>query len=79
MDNSQRHSTYYKGINDNKFEKVEECKFLGVRINQDMSWKDQIESVIGQVAKACGSMYTIRTVVPQKILKKYIWHSYNPT
>ncbi len=60
----------FLGINDEEFEKVEECKFLGVRINQDMSWNDQLQNVIGQVAKACGSMYTIRTVVPQKILKK---------
>ncbi len=46
----------FLGINDNEFEKVEECKFLGVHINQDLSWNDQLDSVNMQVAKARGSM-----------------------
>ncbi len=59
----------FLGIHGKEFKKVEKnekCKFLGVYINQDLSWNDQTSHVISQVAKSCGAMYSIRVVVPHK-------------
>ena len=60
----------YLGILNHKFEQVEKCKFLGVIINSNLKWDDQILSVISQVSKSCGSLYSIRLHVPTKILRQ---------
>ena len=57
------------GIMNNVFLPVEQCKFLGVKINSKLDWKNQIENVINQVSKACGTIYSVRRHVPQKILR----------
>lgn len=46
---------YNLSILDNKFERVDECKFLGVYINSRLDWTSQLKHVRGQVAKATGS------------------------
>ncbi len=45
------------GILNKAFEPVTECKFLGVYINNTLTWGDQIKHVISQVSKSCGSLY----------------------
>ena len=45
------------GIFNNEFEKVEKCKFLGVYLDFKLNWDDQIEHVISQVSKSCGTLY----------------------
>lgn len=54
----------------NKFEKQSECKFLGVTITADLNWDTHIKHVKSQVSKALGSMYALRSCVPQKVLRK---------
>ena len=61
---------YFIGILNTEFKKVDKCKFLGVYINSDLNWNDQIKNVITQVAKSCGSLYSIRLHVPSKILRQ---------
>ncbi len=58
------------GIFNNEFEKVEKCKFLGVYIDSKLNWDDQIDHVISQVSKSCGTLYRVRLHVPRKILSK---------
>ena len=57
------------GIMNHLFCQVDKCKFLGVYINSKLSWDDQIKHVISQVSKSCGSIYSIRLHVPQKVLR----------
>ena len=61
---------FYLGILNNQFEKVDKCKFLGVCISSSLNWNDQIDHVISQVSKSCGTMYRSRLHVPRKILRK---------
>ena len=58
------------GIESKSFKKVEVCKFLGVFIKSNLKWDEQIENVIKQVSKSCGSLYSIRLHVPCKVLKQ---------
>ena len=43
---------------------------LGVCISSSLNWNDQIDHVISQVSKSCGTMYRSRVHVPRKILRK---------
>lgn len=52
-----------------KLEKVDKCKFLGIYINANLDWKDQIANVKKLVAQATGVLFSIKSVVPQKILR----------
>ena len=67
---SEGRNSYFLGILNSKFEQVEKCKFLGVIINEHLNWNDQLEHVIMQVAKSCGTLYRVRLQVPRKILKQ---------
>ena len=58
------------GILNSPFLQVSKCKFLGVYINDNLSWDDHIKYVTGQVSKSCGSIYSIKSCVPLKILRK---------
>ena len=60
---------YSLGILDNKFEQVNECKFLGVYINAKLDWTSQIKHVKKQVAIATGSLNSVKKIVPSKILR----------
>jgi len=60
---------FHLGILNNQFKKVEKCKFLGVCINSSLNWNDQIDQVICQVSKSCGTMFRTRLHVPRKILR----------
>ena len=61
---------YFIGIFNRKFEQVDNCKFLGVYINSDLNWNDQIRNVINQVSKSCGSLDSICLRVPLKVLRQ---------
>ena len=54
----------------NQFTRADNCKCLGVFFNSKLNWTDQIQNVIKQVSKSCGIMFSIRTHVPLKILRK---------
>ena len=59
----------FLGILNNRFKKVDSCKFLGVVINRKLNWNAHIDHVISQVSKSCGTLYRVRLHVPRKILK----------
>ena len=67
--NAESKEDFYLGTLNQRFTKVGKCKFLGVFINASLNWDDQIDHVISQVAKSCGTMYRVRLHVPRKILK----------
>ena len=55
------------GILNHMFKKVNNCKFLGVHINSNLNWNDQMDHVKTQVAKSIGAIYSIKSTVPLKI------------
>ncbi len=67
---NSRSSVKFLGILNNEFKPEEKVKFLGVFINSKLTWDDQIANVITQVSKSCGSLYSLRKVVPPKILRQ---------
>ena len=69
VDNKELNS-YFLGIMNSQFEQVDKCKFLGVIVNKHLNWDDQINHVIMQVSKSCGTLYRVRLQVPRKILKQ---------
>lgn len=50
----------YKGVD---IESVESIPFLGVLIDRNLSWKDQIEKVATNIARHCYALRTIRNAV----------------
>ena len=60
---------YNLGILNHRFQKVEECKFLGVYLNSKLDWKSQIMHVKTQVSKATGALNSVKKIVPPKILR----------
>ena len=44
-------------------------KYLGVLIDQDLTWKPHVEYVCGKIAKACGALSKIRHVIGIETLK----------
>ena len=44
-------------------------KFLGVYINSNLDWSDQLAHARKLVSKSLGALYSIKSCVPQKILR----------
>ena len=49
-------------------ERVEYTKFLGVYIDEKLTWKKHIEHVASKISKGLGAMGRIRNIVPSKSL-----------
>jgi hypothetical protein len=55
-------------IDDTVIEQVHNTKFLGVIINQNLTWHDHINTVCTKVSKSIGILLRIRNSVPSNIL-----------
>ena len=60
---------YNLSILNYRFLRVTKCKFLGVIINENLDWKDHILYVKKQVSQAIGALYSVKSAIPQKILR----------
>ena len=58
--------------NNQFFEHVSRCKFLGVINNSKLSWIDQKNLVSNQVSKLCGSLYSESMSQPKFYEKIYM-------
>ena len=47
----------------------EKCKFLGIYINSNLDWSDQISYARKLVSQSIGALYSAKAAVPQKILR----------
>ena len=47
----------------------EKCKFLGIYINSNLDWSDQITYARKLISQSVGALYSIKSHVPQKILR----------
>ena len=45
------------------------CKFLGIFINENLDWSDQISNARKLASQAIGALNSIKNCVPQKILR----------
>ena len=55
-------------INKNNIKQVETFKYLGVLLDNKLSWQEQVQSLQTKLAKFNGVIYKIRNFVPRKIL-----------
>ena len=55
-------------INESVLESVESTSFLGICIDENLTWKKHINSVCNVLSKKIGLLYRIRHFVSRKIL-----------
>ena len=58
-------------IADNKIERKTAIKFLGVMLNKNISWEENIPTVETKLAKNIGLMYRAKPLLEEKILKVF--------
>ena len=56
-------------INGENIERVDSCKYLGIIIDSDMSWKEHIDFVYKKIIKFTSIFYKIRTNLNADVLK----------
>ena len=73
----QNQSPFSLYINDNKIEKVKCFEYLGVKIDEKLTWKEQIKYIEGKLSSTCGAIYRLRHTVSQECLRSfYFAHAY---
>ena len=56
-------------IGDQSIEQVNNTNFLGLNIDQDLSWKHHIKEVTSKISKLSGIMIRVRHYLPLKTLQ----------
>jgi len=62
-------------LNDNYIENVHHCRYLGILIDDMLTWSQHINAIYSKLMKYIGIFYKIRNKLPHLILKKiFILH-----
>ena len=56
-------------INEIGIERVDECDFLGLTINENMTWNSHIRKISNKISRVVGIMNRLKHVLPQSALK----------
>jgi hypothetical protein len=64
----------YLTINNRLIKRVKQTKFLGVIIDDKLSWKPHILSLNKKLSSICGRIYRIKKILPESLYKQ-IYHS----
>ena len=56
-------------VNNVKLKNMNECKYLGVILDNDLKWTTHIETVYKKLIKLTGIFYKIRNKLPSTVLK----------
>ena len=56
-------------INDTKIEKVNEFNFLGIMLDECMTWDSHINKIAGKISQVNGALSRLKKFVPSEILK----------
>lgn len=60
-------------ISNTEVEEVSSYKYLGLRLDPILSWREHIESTTRKVSSLCGLMYRVRKFVPRNALLSYYY------
>jgi hypothetical protein len=63
------HSDINITYENNYIAKVNDLKFLGLSINNTLTWKSHIETILPKLSSACFAMRSIKLLVSQQMLK----------
>ena len=64
-------------INNKRIDKVNCIKYLGVKIDDKLTWRKHIKYIEGKLSSACGAIYRLRQYVGQECLRTfYFAHAY---
>ena len=72
---------------------VEDCKFLGVTLDSDLTFSKHIKSITAKLSRSCGVLYKLKNLLPQQARMNYyyglmypyltyniiVWGSTNPS
>ena len=64
--------------NDNVLAKVHSCKYLGVMIDEQLSWKTHIDYVYSKLLKFTGIFYKLRSKLCSNVLRKIYYAFVHP-
>ena len=66
---SIRQSSLQFRINDTLIDRVQSCKFLGVHIDEKLSWSDHVDHVCHKLRKSIGVLRKVSSVLDQSTLR----------
>ena len=55
-------------LDNTKLERVKQTKFLGVIIDENLTWKNQIDNIAKNISRVIGLLYKLKHFVPERIL-----------
>ena len=73
-DSNDSMDNHFLSINSKIIQRVSETKFLGVIIDDQLSWKPHLMNLNKKLRSACGRIYRIKKCLPES-LHKLIYHS----
>ena len=59
--------SYYLSMNNKVIKRVRQTKFLGVIIDDKLSWKPHILSLNKKLSSACGRIYRFKKCLPESL------------
>ena len=62
-------SSFKLSINNNLIEETDNVKYLGVYLDNRLSWKIHIDMLTRKLSKVCGAIYKLRHYVPFSTFK----------
>ena len=57
-------------IDNHIVKRVDKIKYLGIHIDEGLTWKDHINYLYGKLRQLCGTFYKIRDLLPQPCLRQ---------
>ena len=65
-------------INDVGVSQVSSTKFLGVIVNETLTWKDHIQIITNKVSKGICILYKVSSILPHSVLKSLYYALIHP-
>ena len=69
---------YDLSINSTKLIRVNSTKYLGVYIDEDLTWQNHILYIINKLVKFCSIFYKLKSIIPSSILRKLYFALVHP-